>query len=182
MLSKSASWGSSPELYELNELTITVSKNQLYKVIKQREIDGTANIAFWNIFVNPILHCGLMQAGVSVLCPEEVLLLSLNVQFVLLVSGIKEEKKNHWMLKLLPSGLMLLPVLTTHDSCSSGQEHWACHFVGLRSQEEQKLPLMEATPQPSRGQAGRCYMLSLTVRALQLCGRDLHSYCFNHRN
>lgn len=46
MLSKSASWGISPELYELNKLTIPVSENQLYKVIKQREIDGTANIAF----------------------------------------------------------------------------------------------------------------------------------------
>lgn len=45
MLSRSDSWGSSPELYELNELTITINENQLYKVIKQREIDGIANIA-----------------------------------------------------------------------------------------------------------------------------------------
>lgn len=45
MFSRSASWGSSPGLYELNELTITVNENQLYKFIKQREIDGIANIA-----------------------------------------------------------------------------------------------------------------------------------------
>ena len=46
MLSRSAFWGSSPELYKLNELTITVNENQLYKfIIKQREIDGIANVA-----------------------------------------------------------------------------------------------------------------------------------------
>jgi len=85
--------------------------------------------------------------------------------------------ENHYMLKLLvfsqtalQSGLMLLPMLTTHDSCSLGQEHGVCHFVGLSSQEEQKLPLLKAVPPPSRGQAGSGYMLFLTVKALQLPG------------